>query len=408
MSIIKMKKLYFNYIDSFKGLSKEIWYLALITLVNRAGTMVIPFLSLYLNKDLDFSKDDVGWILVCFGIGSVIGSWSGGKLTDKIGFYKVMSFSLFITGLSFIALQYITSFWGLCFAILFLMSVADTFRPALFVSLKTYSKPENRTRSLALIRLAINAGMGIGPTIAGLVIVIKGYGILFWIDGLTCILAILLFRYLVKEPKKVIIKTETKTHILEKNSVYKDKTYWIFLGICFFFGMAFFQLIFTLPLYYEDVFGLNEFKIGLIMFLNVGIIVIFEMPLISYLEKRLIPVIKHITMACALLALSYYVLYQNFWIGVLIVSIIIITFSEMLGFPYTNKFALNRAKEGFEGSYMALYSVSFSLAHIFGAKIGLDVIDAYGYQANWLLTGTYGVLGVLLSLWLQRRIKKKL
>jgi predicted MFS family arabinose efflux permease len=144
------------------------------------------------------------------------------------------------------------------------------------------------------------------------------------------------------------------------------------------------------------------------MFLNVGIIVVFEMPLISYLEKRLIPVIKHITMACALLALSYYVLFQNFWIGVLIVSIIIITFSEMLGFPYTNKFALNRAKEGFEGSYMALYSVSFSLAHIFGAKIGLDVIDAYGYQANWLLTGTYGALGVLLSLWLQRRIKKKL
>jgi len=403
-----MKKLYFNYINSFKGLSKEIWYLALITLVNRAGTMVIPFLSLYLNKDLDFSKDDVGWILVCFGIGSVIGSWSGGKLTDKIGFYKVMSFSLFITGLSFIALQYIDSFWGLCFAILFLMSVADTFRPALFVSLKTYSKPENRTRSLALIRLAINAGMGIGPTIAGLVIVVKGYGILFWIDGLTCILAILLFRYLVKEPKKVISKSETETPILEKNSVYQDKTYWIFLGICFFFGMAFFQLIFTLPLYYEDVFGLNEFKIGLIMFLNVGIIVVFEMPLISYLEKRLIPVIKHITMACTLLALSYYVLFQNFWIGILIVSIVIITFSEMLGFPYTNKFALNRAKEGFEGSYMALYSVSFSLAHIFGAKIGLNVIDAYGYQVNWLLTGTYGALGVLLSLWLQRRIKKKL
>ncbi len=403
-----MKKLYFNYIDSFKGLSKEIWYLALITLVNRAGTMVIPFLSLYLNKNLDFSKDDVGWILVFFGIGSVIGSWLGGKLTDKIGFYKVMSFSLFITGLSFIALQYITSFWGLCFAILFLMSVADTFRPALFVSLKTYSKPENRTRSLALIRLAINAGMGIGPTIAGLVIVIKGYGILFWIDGLTCILAILLFRYLVKEPKKVIFKTETEIPIIEKNSIYQDKTYWIFLAICFFFGMAFFQLIFTLPLYYEEVFGLNEFKIGLIMFLNVGIIVVFEMPLISYLEKRLIPVIKHITMACALLALSYYVLFQNFWIGVLIVSIIIITFSEMLGFPYTNKFALNRAKEGFEGSYMALYSVAFSLAHIFGAKIGLDVIDHYGYQVNWLLTGTYGTLGVLLSFWLKQRVKNHL
>lgn len=403
-----MKKLYFNYLESFKGLSKEIWYLALITLVNRAGTMVIPFLSLYLTKNLDFSKDDAGWILVFFGVGSVIGSWLGGKLTDKIGFYKVMVFSLFITGLGFIALQYISSFWGLCFAILFIMSIADTFRPALFVSLKAYSKPENQTRSLALIRLAINAGMGIGPTFAGLIIVVKGYDILFWIDGLTCILAILLFRYLVKEPNKVIFKTQTDTPIVEKNIVYQDKTYWIFLAICFFFGMAFFQLIFTLPLYYEEIFGLNEFEIGLIMFINVGIIVVFEMPLVHYLEKRLIPVIKHITMACALLGLSYYVLFQNYWIGILIVSIIIITFSEMLGFPYTNKFAINRAKEGYEGSYMALYTVSFSLAHIFSSKIGLGIIDDFGYQINWLVTGTYGALGVLLSFWLKQRIKNHL
>ena len=250
--------------------------------------------------------------------------------------------------------------------------------------------------------------MGIGPTIAGLIIVVNGYGILFWVDGLTCIIAILLFRYLVKEPKKAILKKETDAQVIEKNVVYQDKTYWIFLGICFCFGMAFFQLIFTLPLYYEEIFGLNEFKIGLLMFINVGIIVVFEMPLVHYLEKRMIPVIKHITMALALLALSYYVLFQNFWIGVIIISIIIITFSEMLGFPYTNKFALQRAKEGFEGSYMALYSVSFSLAHIFGAKIGLSVIDHFGYQVNWLLTGTYGLIGVLLSLWLQKRVKNNL
>lgn len=403
-----MKKLYLNYIESFKGLSKEIWCLALISLINRAGTMVIPFLSLYLKKDLDFSNNDVGWILAFFGIGSVIGSWLGGKLTDKIGFYKVISFSLFFTGLSFVALQYITTFWGLCFGILLLMSIADTFRPALFVSLKAYSKPENRTRSLALIRLAINAGMGIGPTVAGLIIVVNGYNILFWIDGLTCIAAILLFRYLVKAPKKLIYKTEIEAPTVVKNTVYKDKTYYIFLSICFLFGMAFFQLIFTLPLYYEEVFGLNEFKIGLLMFVNVAIIVIFEMPMVHYLEKKIIPVIKHITMALALLALSYYVLYDNYWIGIIVVSIVIITFSEMLGFPYTNKFAINRAKQGFEGSYMALYSVSFSLAHIFSSKISLSIIDNFGYHINWLVTGSYGTLGVLLSLWLQNRIKKKL
>lgn len=89
-----MKKLYFNYINTFRGLSKEVWWLALITLINRAGTMVIPFLSLYLTKSLDFTLSDVGWIMSFFGLGSVVGSWIGGKLTDKIGYYKVMFFSL--------------------------------------------------------------------------------------------------------------------------------------------------------------------------------------------------------------------------------------------------------------------------------------------------------------------------
>ncbi|EDP94372.1 major facilitator superfamily MFS_1 transporter [Kordia algicida OT-1] len=196
-----MKKMYINYMASFKGLSKEIWFLSLISLVNRAGTMVIPFLSLYLKKDMGLTETDIGSIFAFFGIGSVIGSWLGGKLTDIFGFYKIMITSLFLTGMCFIALQYIDSFWGFCIAILITMSIADTFRPAIFVAIKAYSKPENQTRSVGLIRLAINAGMGIGPTLAGLIIVTQGYNLLFWIDGITRIIALLLFGYLVKDPK---------------------------------------------------------------------------------------------------------------------------------------------------------------------------------------------------------------
>jgi len=380
-----MKNLFNNYIESFKGLSREIWYLSLISLVNRAGTMVIPFLSLYLKKDLEFSDSDIGSILACFGIGSVIGSWLGGKLTDIFGFYKVMVFSLFLTGLNFIALQYIDSFLGLCLGILFTMAIADSFRPAVFVSIKAYSKPENQTRSIGLLRLAINAGMGIGPTVAGFIIVTEGYNILFWIDGITCIL-----------------------NKIDKNAVYKDFTFWIHSLICFLFGMAFFQLISSLPLYYNEIFNLNEFKIGMLMLINILIIVIFEMPLINYLEKLRMPYTRFIIMACILLCFSFLILYDNFWIGILIISMVLLTLSEMLGFPYTNKFVLKRAKEGLEGSYMAMYAMSFSIAHIFSPKIGLSIIHQYGYQINWLVTGCYGALAVLLSLWLYNRVKQQL
>ncbi len=403
-----MKKMYSNYIDSFKGLSKEIWFLALISLVNRAGTMVIPFLSLYLTKELNFTESDAGSILVFFGLGSLFGSFLGGKLVDKIGFYKIMIFSLFITGFGFIGLQYVTSFWGLCFAILGIMTIADMFRPAIFVSLKAYSKPENQTRSLALIRLAINLGMGIGPTLAGWIIITEGYDMLFWIDGVTCIVAIIIFYMLVKEQKRPVIDKSDDTIPIEKNLVYKDKSYWIFIAICFFMGMAFFQLIITMPIYQNVQFNLTEFETGWIMFINVAIIVVVEMPFINYLEQLKIPNTKLILYACILFGLSFYVLVCNFWIGILIVNIVIITIGEMIGFPYTNAYAINRAKEGHEGSYMALYAMAFSLAHIFSSKTGLEIVANFGHQVNWFVTGTFGVISAILAIWLHKRTQKGL
>ena len=100
-----IQRAFTKYINNFRGFSREIWILTLITFINRAGTMVLPFLSKYLKEDLDFSLEQIGNILVSFGLGSMVGSWLGGKLSDKIGFYKIMIFSLFTSGIGFFVLQ---------------------------------------------------------------------------------------------------------------------------------------------------------------------------------------------------------------------------------------------------------------------------------------------------------------
>ena len=85
------------YIDSFKGLSAESWMLAVVMLINRAGSMVLPFLGVYMTDHLGFGLETAGLVLSCFGIGSVLGSWLGGWVTDKIGEFKVQSFSLIVS-----------------------------------------------------------------------------------------------------------------------------------------------------------------------------------------------------------------------------------------------------------------------------------------------------------------------
>ncbi|MFV5687975.1 MFS transporter [Flavobacterium sp. ZT3R25] len=394
-----------RYINNFRGFTREVWILTLITFINRAGTMVLPFLSKYLKEDLQFTYAQVGWIMVAFGFGSMLGSWLGGKLSDKIGFYKIMIFSLFTSGILLFVVQYIRTFWGLCIGMFVIMTVADMFRPAMFVSLGTYAKPENRTRALTLVRLAVNLGFTAGPALGGLIIMNLGYSGLFWIDGSSCIVSILIFALLVKERKKPAdlntIASETEIPI----SVFKDKIFWIFLFVCFATAMLFFQLFTTLPLYHNEKFGLTEFQSGLLLSLNGLLIFFLEMPIVSFSQRKSIEKLKIILWGCVLMSISFYLLLINTWAGILVISIIIITFGEMFIFPFSNSFALSRAPKGHEGRYMALFTMSFSLAHIASSKTGLELIGHFGYQTNWFFMGSLGVLSVLGCIWLQKLVQ---
>jgi predicted MFS family arabinose efflux permease len=399
-----LKTAFQRYINNFRGFSREIWILTIITFINRAGTMVLPFLSKYLKEDLNFTYGEVGWIMVAFGFGSMLGSWLGGKLSDKIGFYKVMVFSLFSSGVFFFILQYITSFLGLCIGMFSIMTLADMFRPAMFVSLGVYAKPENRTRSLTLVRLAVNLGLAAGPALGGLIIMGVGYKGLFWVDGISCIIAILIFALLVKEKKKASHQ-DPHASILEAASVFKDKIFWIFLFVSFVTAMVFFQLFTTLPLYHHEMFGLTEFQTGLLMTLNGLLIFALEMPIVSYFERKKVQKLKIILWGSLLMAVSFYSLLINMWAGILVISMVIISIGEIFAFPFSNTFAMGRAPKGHEGRYMALYTMSFSLAHIVSSKMGMEIIGYFGYQVNWFVMGTFGIAAVACCIWLQKLLK---
>lgn len=391
------------YFNTFRGLSREVWWLALITLINRAGTMVIPFLSLYLTKDLGFSLANVGWIMTAFGLGSVVGSWLGGRLADKIGYYKVMLFSLLATGFLFVGLQYLKTFESILLGIFLVMLVADTFRPAMFVAMSAYSKPENKTRTVTLIRLAINLGFSAGPAVGGLIITSIGYNGLFWVDGITCFLAgILLLQVL--NPKKARVQDDIKVE--NPVSAHSDKAFIVFLGAMFLFGFIFLQYFSTIPLYYKDDQHLSELEIGLLMGLNGFVIFLLEMPFIKKLEDGGKSKTYLMVVGATLLGASFLVLNLSGWIGMLVIGMLLMTVGEMILFPFSNSFVIDRARKGNQGQFMALYTISFSLAHIFAHNAGMQMIGKLGYETTWYLMTFLSVLCILL-LWRLDAITKK-
>lgn len=377
-----MRKLLNSYVGTFAGLSREVWWLALVTFVNRSGTMVIPFLSLYLTEDLAFSVANVSWVMAAFGLGSVMGSWIGGKLTDNFGFYKVMIVSLLTTGFLFVGLQYLKTLETLCLGIFVTMLIADAFRPAIFVAMSAYSTPENKARSVTLIRLAINLGFSAGPAIGGYIIAHMSYSGLFWVDGITCILASILFMK-VLNPR--VSKTLDRHEVANPKSVYSDRPFWIFFAAMVLFGSVFLQYFSTMPLYYRKDHFLSEIEIGLLMGINGLLIFILEMPLIKWLENSSYSKIGLILFGAILTGLSFVVLNFTTWSGILIIGMLFMTLGEMIAFPFANAFALDRARNGKQGEYMAYFTITFSFGHIFGPSSGMQLVSHLGFDNTWLI-----------------------
>jgi MFS family permease len=315
-----------------------------------------------------------------------------------------MLYSLLATGILFIALQYLNTFATFCIGIFLVMLVADMFRPAMYVALSAYSKPENKTRSITLIRLAINLGFSAGPAVGGIIITTIGYSGLFWIDGITCIIAtIVLLRVL--NPKKST--TLDKIKVENPESAYSDIPFLIFLGAMLLFGIVFLQYFSTMPLYYREAHTLTEYEIGLLMGLNGFVIFVFEMPLIKWLENSRFTKTGLMLLGAILTGLSFVVLNMTSWIGILVIGMLLMTIGEMIAFPFSNAFAMDRAKKGNQGEYMALYSIAFSIAHIFGHNIGMRMVSNVGYDNTWYIITLLAALCALLLFILKRYIKAK-
>ena len=267
--------------------------------------------------------------------------------------------------------------------------------------------PKIERRALTLVRLAINVGFAAGPALGGLVIMFIGYSGLFWIDGLTCIISIVIFGLMVKEKKKFVDpETETVT-AAEIVSVYKDKPFWIFLVACFISGVLFFQLFTTIPLYHSFQFGLTEFQTGLLLTLNGMIIFFLEMPFVSYIEREKISKLRVCGYGLLLMTISMALLGINSWAGILIIMMVFMTIGEMFVFPFSNSFAISRAPKGHEGRYMAIFTMSFSCAHIISSKLGLEIVARLGYQNNWLIMTILGLISVGLIVWVVKLVEEE-
>jgi predicted MFS family arabinose efflux permease len=391
------------YKNAYTGLTSRMWLLSIVMLINRCGTMVLAFMTLYCNH-IGFTVKQGGFVVALYGVGSLFGALAGGKISDKFGFYYTQFSALLFGGIMFIILGLMRSYEAICIVTFFLAMVNESFRPANASAIAHYSTAENRTQSFSLVRLSINLGFAIGSALGGFLADIS-YHLLFWVDGCTNIAAaIMLLIILPKVSKaqqqKPAVKIDTTLKI---NSPYTDKKFLIFLVFQIIFASCFFQLFTTIPIFFKKELLLSEFYIGVIMAGSGLMIFLFEMILIFKLEGKK-PYLVYITCGCMLMALSFLVLNIPLANGFLIASIamFVITAGEMLSMPFMNSYYIGRSSQTTRGQYAGMYTMAWSAAQVIGSMTGSAFADEFGFSILWYVVACMSIISAVGYFWLYK------
>jgi predicted MFS family arabinose efflux permease len=382
-----LQVIFARYRAAYSGLPREVWLLSLVLFVNRSGTMVMPFLTLYLTSQLEMSEAAAGRMIGLYGIGAITGAYLGGRLCQRFGAIRVQTVGLFLAAPAFLLLGVWDTWQPMAASLLLLSLVNEMVRPANATAVTQLSTPTNRTRAFSLNRLAANLGFSFGPAIGGVLADID-FGLLFIVDAATTLLAALVLVHFfgMRRLKNRAEDGQTATSPVIRPAPLRDGPFVAFLVLTTLAMMAFMQFGATYPLYLRDRFGMGKPQIGLMFAVNTSIIVVVEMLLIDAVKHwRLM---RTIAWGSLLFCVGFGILPFGATGLYAVFAMTVVTIGEMLSFPMSSSFVANRGRAGSEAAYMGWYLVAHAIAAVLGPTVGAAI-----YQANrdalW-----YAILGV--------------
>jgi predicted MFS family arabinose efflux permease len=381
------------YREAYSGLPRAVWVLALVALVNRSGTMVLPFLALYLTSQRGYTTGEAGAFLGVYGVGSIAGSFVGGVLSDRLGPLRVQAAALCGAGIAFVVLGRATTTAAISTVLLALAVLNEAFRPANAACLATVCPPALLTRGFALNRVAINLGCAIGPVLGGLLAVVD-YAWLFVVDGATCLCAALPLAAL--RSTAPAAGRDAPTDAAADRSPWRDRLFLACLLCASGIGFMHLQTMSTLPLYLTEGYGFREDTVGLLFAVNPVLIVLFEMVLVHRLRER--PPLPLVGLGALLIGVGASLLPLGRGFAFALVAMVVWTVGEMLESPLFGGFVAARAGPTRRGAYMGLYMLAFACAVVLAPLGGTAVYERLGPTALWLGCGGLGVV-IALAFW---------
>lgn len=396
-------------------LPRTIHILCLGSFVNRAGTFVIVFLTLYLQKELKLSETFATSTIGFFGLGSILAAMIGGHLADRIGRRVVMLGGLFGGALVLVVLSELRTPWMIAAGVFLFALLADMYRPASSAMMADVTEPAARPRAFALMYVAVNLGFAVGAGVGG-EISRFGFRWLFWGDALTTSAYALMIAILIRETlpgrkrsagPQTEIESRQDRHVPLAEAVRRICSDYVFVTFCvasLLVALVFMQGLSTFPLYVSEL-GFAPQIYGRIIAVNGVLIVVLQLPLTAWLDRfdR-----SHIMITGAVLtAIGFGLKAWAFSVPALVGAVVVWTLGEILMAAYASAIVADLSPPDLRARYMGALSMMHAVAIMLGAPIGGMILGSSRFGATWLWGGCFvvGMASAFLFTFVRRSLR---
>lgn len=385
-----------NLRQNLRAMPRHAWILFAGTFVNRLGTFVLPFLTLYLTSH-GYSPPQAGLAIACYGLGGLTAQAVGGLMTDRLGRRNAIAIAMLSAAVLTLGLWRATSLAQIYPLMFGIAATAELHRPAAGALIADLLPSEQRVTAFTLYRWFVNVGWACGLALGGF-LAQRSFGLLFIGDAATSAAFGLISLFALPHGTRTA-RHEERHLQTARQAIIADRGFLLFLGAVLLTGAVYAQNVSTLPLHITAD-GHSTSTYGLLQSLNGVIIVFLELPVISWTQRHART--SMVALGELLIGLAFMSLLFAHSIPALTAMVVVWTTGEMIESPMTSAIAADRAPAHARGRYQSAFGSMYGLAWMIGPVVGSSVY-AHSPDALWVACGLAGVAAASLALAAGRR-----
>jgi MFS family permease len=377
---------------------RQFWLVACGVLLSTAGSSLIwPFQLIYISKILTLPISSVATLISISSATGLAASFFGGTIADRFGRKPIMFGAQAAHGLAYLLMSQAHSYLGFVLPMTIMGAAMPFYAIGSDAMMADIVPSEKRTGAFAILRMINNVGVAIGPAIGGL-IVSTSYTLAFFLaaSGMVSysLLLLLFVRETLQQPADPPLAPQKET-LGGYERVFADQSFVGFASIVTIGMIAPLMMWILLAVYTNKYYDVPEYLYSWLPVTNAILCVFAQYPVTMFtrhLPARLAITLGMLAYALGVGSVALMSSFWGFWL-----SMVIMTFGELILVPTGSKYVADLAPEDLRGRYMSVYWLTWGVARSAAPLVGGFLHDAIAPQAIWWgglalgLSSTFGL-----------------